>query len=131
MPLDPSIIMGIKPLEMPDFAKIQSDAQTNQLNQIKMQEAQQGIQTKNALRQLDPNSPTYGSDVMRLDPDTGIKYGAYEAQQAKMRLDKMQAARDANANLVFNSSDENVKAHIQDALLRKDISYDQAVESLD
>ena len=131
MPLDPSIILGIKPLEMPDFAKIQSDAQTNQLNQIKMQEAQQGIQTKNALRQLDPNSPTYGSDVMRLDPDTGIKYGAYEAQQAKMRLDKMQAARDANANLVFNSSDENVKAHIQDALLRKDISYDQAVESLD
>jgi hypothetical protein len=50
MPLDASIIMGLKPLEMPDFAKIQSDAQTNQLNQMKLQEAQQGVADQNAFR---------------------------------------------------------------------------------
>jgi len=136
MPLDPSIIMGFKPtVELADPNKVQSEQLANQFNQAKLQEVQQGIQTKNALRQLDPNAPDYASQVMRLDPETGIKYGTYASklasEQAKTQLDKMQASRENNANLAFNPSDANVTAHIEDSLLRKDITYDQAMGSLE
>ena len=136
MPLDPSIIMGFKPtVELADPNKVQSEQLANQFNQAKLQEVQQGIQTKNAMRQLDPNAPDYASQVMRLDPETGIKYGAYASklasEQVKTQLDKMQASRENNANLAFNPSDANVTAHIEDSLLRKDITYDQAMGSLE
>jgi len=136
MPLDPNIIMGFKPtVDLEDPNKMRADMQLNQLNQMKLQEAQQGMETKNAMRQLDPNSPTYGTDVMRLDPETGMKYGEYasklESDKANTRLNRFKASREASGNLAFNPSDANVTAHIEDAILNKEITPEQATSSLE
>ena len=56
--------------------------QTNQLNQMKMQEYQRGIQEQNALRGLDPSSPTYLQNVMKINPKLGFEF-AKSQQEAK------------------------------------------------
>jgi hypothetical protein len=136
MPLDPNIIMGFKPtVDLEDPNKLRAEMQLNQLNQMKLQEAQQTMETKNAMRQLDPNSPTYGTDVMRLDPETGIKFGEYasklESDKVNTRLNRFKAPREASGNLAFNPSDANVTAHIEDAILNKEITPEQATSSLE
>jgi hypothetical protein len=59
--------------------------QTNQLNQMKMQEYQRGIQEQNALRALDPASATYINDVTKISPELGLKFGKLR-QEAKTAL---------------------------------------------
>ena len=56
--------------------------QTNQLNQMKMQEYQRGIQEHNALRKLDPSSPTYINEVTKINPKLGFEF-AKSQQEAK------------------------------------------------
>ena len=62
--------------------QLQQGEQTNQLNQMKMQEYQRGIQEHNALRGLDPSSPTYLQDVMKINPEKGFEF-AKSQQEAK------------------------------------------------
>ena len=62
--------------------QLQQGEQTNQLNQMKMQEYQRGIQEHNALRELDPSSPTYLQDVMKINPEKGFAF-AKSQQEAK------------------------------------------------
>jgi hypothetical protein len=59
--------------------------QTNQLNQMKMQEYQRGMEETNALRRLDPTSATYLQDVMRISPEKGFSF-AKSQQEAKTAL---------------------------------------------
>jgi len=46
--------------------------QANQLNRMKMQEYQRGTEENNAMRRLDPTSPTYLQDVTRINPEKGF-----------------------------------------------------------
>ena len=55
-----------------NYAKMQQldqGEQANQLNRMKMQEYQRGMEETNALRRLDPTSPTYLADVTRISPE--------------------------------------------------------------
>jgi hypothetical protein len=52
--------------------QLQQGEQANQLNQMKMQEMQRTMGETNAMRQLDPNSPTYLADITRISPEKGF-----------------------------------------------------------
>ena len=71
--------------------------QTNQLNQMKMQEAQAAAVERNALRQLDPSSPDYENQLFILDPTMGMAYrkdaATVAAQKATQEAQKAQALK--------------------------------------
>ena len=67
------------------YAKMQQldqGEQANQLNRMKMQEYQRGMEETNALRRLDPSSPTYLADVTRISPEKGFAFAKLK-QEAK------------------------------------------------
>jgi hypothetical protein len=68
-----------------NYAKMQQldqGEQANQLNRMKMQEYQRGMDETNALRRLDPSSPTYLADVTRISPEKGFAFAKLK-QEAK------------------------------------------------
>ena len=71
--------------------------QTNQLNQMKMQEAQAAMVKRNALSGLDPSSPDYENQLLKLDPTMGMAYrkdaAAVAAQKATQEAQKAQALK--------------------------------------
>jgi hypothetical protein len=62
--------------------QLQQGEQANQLNQMKMQEYQRGMEETNAMRRLDPNSPSYLADITRINPEKGFALGKMR-QEAK------------------------------------------------
>lgn len=62
--------------------QLEQGQQTNELNRMKMQEFQRGMEETNALRRLDPASATYLQDVTRLNPKLGFEF-AKSQQEAK------------------------------------------------
>jgi hypothetical protein len=62
--------------------QLEQGQQTNELNRMKMQEFQRGMEETNALRRLDPASPTYLQDVTRISPEKGFAF-AKSQQDAK------------------------------------------------
>lgn len=62
--------------------QLEQGQQTNELNRMKMQEFQRGMEETNALRRLDPESPTYLQDVTRISPEKGFAF-AKSQQEAK------------------------------------------------
>ena len=131
--VDPNIAMGFRTPETPNMlgqyaqmAQLQSGQQTQQLNALKLQEAQAAMQERNALRQLDPSSPDYGTQLMRVSPTQGIAYGKSleEAQTAKATRGKMEvetaAARQkfiaqGMRDLSSRPDDEQITTYLRDA----------------
>jgi len=81
MPLDTSIAMGYKPVQMPNqlanYAQMQQilgGQQAQQLNALKMQEAQAAMQERNALRGLNPADPDYFNQLSKVNPQLGLNY---------------------------------------------------------
>jgi hypothetical protein len=77
--VDPNIAMGYKGVEIPNqlaqYGQIQQimaarDAQ--QINALKMQEAQAALDERNALRRLNPSAPDYESQLFKVNPQLGI-----------------------------------------------------------
>ena len=62
--------------------QLQQNEQANQLNQMKMQEMQRGMEETNAMRRLDPDSPTYLADITRISPEKGFAFSKLK-QEAK------------------------------------------------
>ena len=99
MAIDASIALGIKPVQienplnnMAKFYNIQNDMQTNQMNQMKMDEANRvhgaDIAFKNALRGIrDPNSPEgqLETDRVYFDAGFGDKRAAMRASEEASR----------------------------------------------
>jgi hypothetical protein len=142
--IDPNIAMGYKPVQIENplnqlaaVAQIQSGQQSQQLNALKMQEAQQGIENRNALRNLDPNDPDYISKIIRIDPALGLEFQTKQAAaktsglqatklQNEITAQDLENSREGFKNLVFNPSDNNVLAHLEDSVLKKKITPDAA-----
>ena len=61
---------------------LQQGEQANQLNQMKMQEYQRGMEETNALRRLDPTSATYLEKIKRINPKMGFEFAKLQ-QEAK------------------------------------------------
>jgi hypothetical protein len=111
------------------------------MNALKMQEARATMEERNALRQLNPSSPDYETQLFKLNPQLGIAYrkeastaAAQEAARKKSEFD-LTAARskfgdDLKRNLSANPSNENVIAWGQDAVLQGIYTKDQVASTV-
>lgn len=116
--------------------QIQGGRQAQELNALKMQEAQAAMQERNALRQLNPAAEDYENQLFKVSPQLGIQYrkeaattAAQRAAQQKSEFDLKAAQRkfgeDLKRGLSANPSDENIIAFGQDALLQGLYTPDQ------
>jgi len=148
MALNPSISLSVRPLEVPNqlaqYGQLQQlmaaqDAQ--QINALKMQEAQAAMEERNALRRLNPSAPDYEEQLFKVSPQLGINYRkeratteAQEAVRKKSEFDLTAARRkfgdDLKRNLSANPSDENVVAWGQDAVLQGIYTEDQVASTV-
>ena len=142
--IDPSIALSVKPIQienplnqMAAYSQIQSGQQGQQLNALKIREAEQDIENRNMLRGLDPNDPDYISKITRVDPKLGLEFAQKQALAKKTGLETtklqneisaqdMNESREAFKNLIFNTSNNNVLAHLEDSVKRGKITPAQA-----
>jgi hypothetical protein len=149
--VNPNIALGARLPEfqprnaLADFAQIQQiqgGRQAQELNALKMQEAQAAMQERNALRQLNPTAEDYESQLFRVSPQLGIQYrkerSAAEASAAATAASKesaksSQATAAAARRKIFQQaqrdisgrpSDANITAHMED-VLESDLFNDQ------
>lgn len=92
--VDPSIAMSYRapefkaPNQLAQYAQMQQilgGQQEQQLNALKMQEAQAAMQERNALRGLNPTATDYESQLFKVSPQLGIQYRKEQtaAEQSK------------------------------------------------
>jgi len=134
--VDPNIAMGYRGIEVPNqlaqyaqIQQIQGSRQAQEMNALKMQEAQSAMQERNALRQLNPAAEDYESQLFKVNPSLGIQYrkeaadtAAKKAAQAtsefELRVKQRKFGDDLKRGLSSNPSNENIIAFGQDALLQ-------------
>jgi hypothetical protein len=142
--IDPSIALGVRPIQienplnqMAAFSQIQSGQQGQQLNALKIREAEQDIENRNMLRGLDPNDPDYISKITRVDPKLGLEFAQKQALAKKTGLETtklqneisaqdMNESREGFKSLVFNPSNNNILAYLEDSVLKKKITPEAA-----
>lgn len=144
--IDPNIALGVKPLQIENpmnryaaMSQIESSQQANQLNAMKMQEAQQDMADRNALRGIPGgiNDPDYIANVAKINPKLAIalqkdisanRKSGLEATELenKITLQDMEQQREAIKSVLFNPSNENIKAYLQNNVLKKKITLQQA-----
>ncbi len=109
--------------------QIQGGQQAQELNALKLQEAQAASENRNSMRGLDFNAPDYVSQVARYDPKLASEIAkeratiaAQESAQKKSAFELIAAQRkfgdDLKRGLSSNPSNENIIAFGQDALLQ-------------
>ena len=138
MPIDPSI-----PLQAQN---VKLESPINQLAAVgeamKIGEMQRGIGVQNQLRNLysqgiDVSTPEGFRQLASIDPGTAIKLRADVLQGRKLEGDikktgveidqkTFDLAKQRMGDLAFNPSDNNIKAHLEDGILRKEITPAQA-----
>jgi hypothetical protein len=116
--------------------QIQGGQQAQELNALRLQEAQAAMQERNALRQLNPAAEDYENQLFKVNPQLGIQFrkeaattAAQRAAQQKSEFELKAAQRkfgeDLKRSLSANPSDENIIAFGQDAVLQGLYTPDQ------
>ena len=141
--VDPNIAMGYRGIEVPNqlaqyaqIQQIQGGRQAQEMNALKMQEAQAAMQERNALRQLNPSADDYEAQLFKVNPSLGIQYrkeaattAARKAAQAvsefELKAKQRKFGDDLKRGLSANPSDENIIAFGQDAVLQGLYTPDQ------
>jgi hypothetical protein len=143
--VNPNIAMSFRqpdiqaPNALAQFAQIQQiqgGRQAQELNALKMQEAQAAMEERNALRQLNPAEADYENQLFRVNPQLGIAYrkeaattAAQRAAQQKSEFELKAAQRkfgeDLKRGLSANPSDANIIAFGEDAVLQGLYTPDQ------
>jgi len=140
--IDPSIALGFKQPQIQDPVAATMRAQEVGVNALKMQEMQRGVESQNKLRELysqgvDISTPEGFKQVAAIDPATALKLRTDALQGRKLEgdikktgvetnLKQLEVQREQFGNLVFNPSNENITAHIQDSVLKGNIPPAQA-----
>jgi hypothetical protein len=145
--IDPSIAMGYKPVQIENplnqlaaVSQIQRGQQEQQMNALKMKEYERDLSesedVRNYLAKTDLNTPE-GRAGLRQFGQKGLAYekSLAEQEEAGLKRTKLKGeiseqdrteSREAFKNLVFNTSDENVLAHLQDSVKKGKITPEQA-----
>jgi hypothetical protein len=110
--VNPNIAMSFRAPEiqqqnmLADYAaiqQIQGGRQAQELNALKMQEAQAALTERNALRQLNPTAADYESQLFKVSPQLGIQYRKEAANTAAQQAaTKLSEAKTAEASLDTN-----------------------------
>lgn len=136
MPIDASIPLQAK--------SVQLESPINQLGMmneaLKFNEMNRSIEEQNKLNQYlqsaDLTKPEARQELIKYGK-TGLAYGKALAEQEKTGLETKKLGAEVNqktfdlakqkmADLAFNPSDQNVQAHLQDGILRKEVTPQQA-----
>lgn len=146
MAVDPSIALGYKGIEAPNplaqyaqVAQIQNAQNQNALNQMQMRAAQRAEQdvesVRNALSGVQYGTPDYDKALTGAYLKTGNVKGLQEYQKGQretekaateLQLKNLELQRGIFGNLAQNPSDENIKAHLQDMLIQKRMTEQEA-----
>jgi hypothetical protein len=140
--IDPNIALGFKQPQIENPVNAFARAQEVGVNALKMQEMQRGVESQNKLRQLysqgvDVSTPEGFKQIAAIDPATAMKLRTDALQGRKLEgdikktgvetnLKELEVQREQFGNLVFNPSNENITAHIQDSVLQGKIPPAQA-----
>jgi hypothetical protein len=140
--IDPSIALQFKQPQFQDPINQFAKAQELNVNALKMNEMQRGLESQNKLRQLfsqgvDVSTPEGFKQLAAVDPATAMKLRTDALQGRKLEgdikktgvetdLKQLEVQREQFGNLVFNPSDANITAHIEDSVLQGKIPPAQA-----
>lgn len=108
--------------------QLEQGRQTNQLNQMKMQDYQRGVDEQNQLRLLDSSAADYLAQVSKVNPKLGFEFGKLQSDAEKARLDQQKAGvevaqkkrefvQQAQRDTSRNPSDANITAFKEDLML--------------
>jgi hypothetical protein len=143
--IDPSIALGVKPIQIENPLAVQGRAMEGAVNALKYQELQRATQeeqeVRNYLRGANLADPNVRAGLSQFGK-TGLGYGKLLAEQEKAGLQTqelkgkiakqdIEVQREQFANLSFNPSNENVIAHLQDSVLQGKLPPAQAQQLLD
>lgn len=151
MPIDPNIALGVKSLEVPNplnqyaqVAQLQNYQNQNALAQYQLGAAQRAEADTEALRNAlvgkKYGTPEYEQALTGAYMQTGNVKGLQEYQKGQREADKAavelqlkraEAERGMFGNLALNPSNENVIAHLQDMVIQKQLSPEQAQQRWD
>ena len=138
--IDPNIALGFRMPQIQDPLASTAVAQNIGVNALKMQELQRGMQEeeqlRNYLRSADLAKPETRTELTRFGK-TGLAYGKALAEQEKSGLETKKLRGDIEkqdlikererlSDLAFNPSNENIIAHLQDSVLRNQMTPQQA-----
>jgi hypothetical protein len=138
--IDPNIALGFRMPQIQDPVVATARAQEIGVNALKMQELQRGVQeeqeVRNFLRGADLSKPETRAQLSQFGK-TGLGYGKLLAEQEKAGLETRKLTGDIEkqdliknrerlSDLAFNPSNENIIAHLQDSVLRKQMTPEQA-----
>ena len=133
--IDPNIAMGYKPVQIENplnqlaaMTQIQAGQQGQQLNALKLQEAQLELEDRNKLRGLDINSPDFISNVSKFNPKLALtlqkdlaayKKSGLETTELQGKISKQEMDRNNQnlRNLSRNPSNANIQAYFEDFVL--------------
>jgi hypothetical protein len=138
MPLDPSI-----PLQAKGVQLATPESQLNMMaSAAKLNEYNRSVDEQNALRDLiksgvDIKSPEARQKMYEISPEMGIKFEKSQAELNKSTLEGKKLGVEVNqktydyakqkmADLSFNPSDNNIKAHLEDGVLKGEVTPQQA-----
>lgn len=142
--IDPSIALGIKPIQIQDPLTVQSRAMEGAVNALKYQDLQRAVneeqEVRNYLRGANLADPNVRAGLSQFGK-TGLGYGKLLAEQEKAGLETkelkgkiakqdIEVQREQFANLSFNPSNENITAHLQDSVLQGKMPPAQAEQLL-
>ena len=148
MALDPNIAMGYRGVEIANplvqygqIAQIQAAQQAQQMNALKMQEAQATMEERNALRRLDPTAADYESQLFKVSPQLGINYrkeaattAAQKAAETKSLTEtaglKQKMLSQALRDISDRPSDANITAHTEDIQTSSLFSQEEKAKAL-
>jgi len=138
--IDPNIALGFRMPQIQDPLVATARAQEIGVNALKMQELQRGVQeeqeVRNFLRGADLTKPETRAQLSQFGK-TGLGYGKLLAEQEEAGLkakkltgeiskQDLERSRERTSDLAFNPSDNNIKAYLEDSILRKEMTPQQA-----
>jgi hypothetical protein len=140
--IDPNIALGFRMPQIQDPVAATARAQEIGVNALKMNEMQRSVESQNKLRQLysqgvDVSTPEGFKQLAAVDPSAAMKLRTEALQGQKLQgdikktgvetnLKELEVQREQFGNLVFNPSDANITAHIEDSVLQGKIPPAQA-----
>jgi hypothetical protein len=140
--IDPSIALGVKPVQIENPLAVQGRAMEGAVNALKYQDLQRATQeeqeVRNFLRSADLSKPETRAQLSQFGK-TGLGYGKLLAEQEKVGLEtkkltgdiskqQLEASRQRTSDLAFNPSNENIIAHLQDSMKRGEMNQQQATQ---
>jgi hypothetical protein len=138
--IDPNIALGFRMPQIQDPVAATARVQEIGVNALKMNELQRGVQEeqeiRNYLRDKNLFAPETRAGLSQFGK-TGLAYGKLISEQEKAALETkelsgkiskqdLERSRERTSDLAFNPSDSNIKAYLEDSILRKEMTPQQA-----